>query len=367
MMSRRVKCTVAVLAVCVVLVGLPLIGLALLGPDWLKAKLIDMAREKLHANLKIESLTFSPFSGEAGLNGIEFARKTEGSDVGVTLDSFRMRLRVSSLLLRSVEIERIEADRPRITWVLHQPPDSERASTLGKLKSIFSARKGTSGRKVEFRVHELVLRDAAVDFTSLKEGGEPLKALATGIQYSARSVSLDSFGRLVYGADIEANIALGGSQAQLRKRGSASPSTFSLTNINLAHGDKYFDQSDALVMSGGTLDLGYTLGDDLVAKVQADFKGLELGENRAAAKQEFAFVPIAKLRDMTKARGGNVNLEFRFQGGSEASEDLRLLLDEVWTGMWTALIKSMSSGVIKDVFDKGKHKVLDYLKPEEKK
>ncbi len=78
-------------------------------------------------------------------------------------------------------------------------------------------------------------------------------------------------------------------------------------------------------------------------------------------------MPIGKLRDLVKAREGTVSLEFALEHGAEASEDLRVLLDEVWTGMWAALIRSMGSGAIQEGFEKGKQKVLDRLKPEEKK
>ncbi len=254
-MSRNVKWAAAGVATLLALVALAIAGLALLGPEWLKGKLIEKTREKLHADLRIESLTFSPWSGEAELKGIGFDRTQEGSEVHATVGSVRMRLHVLSLLRRSVEIDRLEADRPSIAWTVHQPPDSERASTLGKLRKMLFGKTRSSERKVELRVRELVLRDGTVDFSSLKEGREPFKALATEIQYSAREVSLDSFGRLAQGADLEATIDLAGSPAKLKKRGTASPSTFSLTGVSLAYADKYFDASDALVMSGGTLEV----------------------------------------------------------------------------------------------------------------
>jgi hypothetical protein len=66
-------------------------------------------------------------------------------------------------------------------------------------------------------------------------------------------------------------------------------------------------------------------------------------------------------------RNGNFRLEFALDDGVEASGDLRLLLDEVWTAMWKALIRSMSEGALRDLFQKGKEKVLDRLKPGEEK
>ncbi len=366
-MSRRTKWIVVALGAAAVLAALPVAGLALLGPEWLKGKLVEAARERLNAQLQIESLSFSPFGGEAELKGIEFDRKTEGSDVHATLGSLRLKLRMWPLLFRSIEIDRLEADHPKIVWTVRQPPDSERASTWEKLKRMAGGWTRASDRNVEFLVHHLILREGALDFTSLREGREPFKARATEIRYSATSVSLNSFGRLVYGADIDAKIDLGGVPASLRKRGSTKPATFALTGINLAHADRYFDPSDALVMSGGTLDLGYTLGGDQILKLRADFRGLELGENPAAASQEFAFVPVGRLRELVKSRGGDLSLEFTIEARAEASEDLRVLLDEVWTGIWAALIKSMSSGAIRAAFDKGKQKALDHLKPQEKK
>lgn len=231
MISRNVKWIAARVAALLVLIALPLAGLAFLGPEWLKTKLVQMALEKLHADLRIESLTFSPWSGEAELKGIGFDRTLEGSEVHATVASVRMKLHVLPLLRRSVQIDLLEADRPAIAWTLQQPPDSERATTLAKIKKMLSGKTKGPERRVEFRIDELILRDGSVDFTSMKPGREPFKAVATGIQYSARSVSLDSFGRLLAGADLDATIDFAGSPARLMKRGSASPSTFLSTTI----------------------------------------------------------------------------------------------------------------------------------------
>ena len=362
-MSPRAKWTIgASAAIPLVVVAL----LALLGPEWLRGKLIDEARVKLSADLKIQALTFSAFRGEANLKGIAFDRKTASSEVYTTIPSLRLKLRVLPLLRRSLQIEHLEANHPKIAWTIRQPPDPERPSVFAKLRMI-GAKRQRADRKVELWVDHLILRDATVEFTSLREGRDPFVARATEIQYSANSVSLDSFGTLAYGADIESKIDFGGPPALLRKKGSTTPSTFALTEVDLASVDKYFDQSDALVVSGGKLDLRYTLGEDRQANVEADFKGLQLGQNPQAANQEFAFVAIPRLREFVEARKGNLNLAFALEDRAEASEDLRALLDEVWTGMWTALIKSMTQGTLKEAFDKGKQKLLERLKPKGRK
>ncbi len=323
-------------------------SLALLGPDWLKAKLVALARERLHAELRIDSLTFSPWTGEAELKGVSFERKSPDSDVLATVESVRTKIRIAPLFRRSVGIERLEIERPKIEWTVRQPKDSGRATTWEKLKNLAGgvARARDAGSRWE--VGELVIRDGIVEFCSLQEVGEAFLARASGVQYRAKDVSLGSFGGLLTGADVDANLDLGGATAILKKKGSAVPSTFSLSRIHLAHADRYFDQSDALVVSGGAADVRYTLGDGV--RVEVDLKGLRLGENPSAPKQEFAFVPVSRLREIVNAREGNFRLSFAMEEGIEASGDLRLLVDEVWAGMWKALALAVGEGAIKGTF-----------------
>jgi hypothetical protein len=363
-MPRSWRWVLGVVGALLVLAGGVLVSIGTAGPDWLKSKLIAAARERLGADLRIESLTFSAWTGEGELRGVGFHRMTHDSEIRATVDVLRIKVRIGALLLRAVEIERLDLDRPKVDWTVRSPRDS---TTWGKVLKLAGASRGRSRSLNRLEVDDFRIRDGVVEFVSLREGCEPLRARASGIQYRAREISLDSFGGLMWGADVQANVDLGSSTAVLKKQGSASPATFSLSRIDLAYADRYFDPDDALVIAGGAADVRYALGDDGRARMEIELRGLRLGENASAAKQEFAFVPVARLREIVSERNGNFRLEFALDDGVEASGDLRLLLDEVWTAMWKALIRSMSEGALRDLFQKGKEKVLDRLKPGEEK
>lgn len=342
------------------------ISFVTLGPGWLKARLVEIAREKLDARLEIGSLTFSPFTGRAVLGDVRFERLSDSSEVRATVQTVCLDVRVWPLLRRSVRIERLEALEPRIAWLVRQPPDAERTSAYGKLARLLAGADRVRNSRADVSVDELILRGGSVEFVSETEGSPPFLARATGVQYRARGVSLKSFGGLAKGADIDATIEFGGTPAVLIKRGSENPATFSLTGVDLARADAFFDQSDALVIAGGTLDFRYALGGERRFQVRAEFRDLRLGENPGASSQTFAFVPIGTLRRLVDARGGNLNLEFSLDDPGAASEDLRVLLSEVWTGMWTELAKALTSGALKDALGRGADLLLDKLKPGEK-
>jgi hypothetical protein len=344
----------------VVAAGAATAGLALLDGDWLKAKLIEQARGKLGAELRIRSASFSPFKGEAELQGVELDRlDDDGSAVRARFDVLRTKVKLLPLLRRAVAVERLEAIGPRISWTLNRRADADTAPSPEGIMERFKKRlAGKSGKRFDLTIGELVIRDGTVELTATKPGQPPFTATATHVAYRARDVSLAGFTSLFAAAEIAADIDLGGVPAVLRKQGpEADPSTCYLSGINVAHLDRWFDQSDALVMTGGTSNLRYAIARDKAIDVTAGFDGLELGSNPAAAKQEFAFVPIARLQDFVSARRGKVDLAFTFGNQGDASDDLREVMDDVWVGMWGALIKSMASGGIKARFDEARERL----------
>ena len=345
-MSRAVRLAVLIVAL---VAGVAVVGFSRLDGDWLRGKIVEIGRDKLGADIRIRSLKFSALRGEAELAGVEVDRETADSVVHARLEAVRVKVRLLPLLARKVRIERLEADRPDISWtVLASPGLNQVPGGLGdKLWRKASGPVAPVATNIDFTVDELVLRDGKVEINWLGNG-PPFTARAARVAYDARNVSFDNFVSLVSGADISADIDLGGKTALLRKqRAPATVPNFFLSDINLAYVDRLFDQTDALVVTGGTLNLHYVDRGDNKVDVQAVVLGLELGEN-PSARQTIAFVPIGLVRDAVTKRQGNFDLSFSLDERKlAASRDLRSLVQTVWAGMQASLLKSAAAEVLK--------------------
>jgi hypothetical protein len=348
-MSRRARLVVLFVAIVAAVV---VFGVSRLDGDWLRGKIVDIGRDKLGADIQIQTVKFSPLKGEAELAGVELDCETGGSIVHARMDAVRVKVRLWPLLLRKVRVERFEAIRPEISWtvlsgsVLNQMP----GPIADRLRRRAARPPPAPKTKIDFTVDELVLRDGKVELNWLGDR-PPFSALAANLSYSARNVSFDSFASIVGGADVSADIDLGGMPAMLRKQGAETTMPhFFLTGINLAYIDRLFDQTDALVLSGGTLNLHYARAGGHKIDVAAIVFGLELGENPGAPNQRIAMLPVERVRQIVDKRRGNFDLSFTMNElDLDASGDLTALVNAVWAGLQANLVKSTAAAALKDL------------------
>jgi len=343
-----------ILACCVPLlaVGGEIVNLSLLDGDWLRPRLTDLARRKLSADLSIGALEFSPWSGRASASDVRFSRRRPDSNVDLSAGSLRVQVRVLPLLVRSVQIEDVELVRPQVHVVVQRQADSG-GGTLDKLKRLAkgaASKKDASSPVQELVISRLTIRDGAVDYAAGKPGGEDFRAAVSDLSYAATNVSLDSLGRLVCGAEIDCRIRMGG-EARLRKRCAGDESSLTIEGVDLGYCDRYFDQADALVVSGGTLDLAcQSQGQKGWSDVAITIKELALSSDPQAKSQRFLFVPVSRLIDYAARKQGDLSLTVSLdQGKLEASPDMEYLARQFWRGMWIAVLKEVSPESIKDI------------------
>jgi hypothetical protein len=185
----------------------------------------------------------------------------------------------------------------------------------------------------------------------------------TNIDYTARNVSPDSLRNLLYGADIYCNIDAGG-EATLDKKASSTPSTFSLTGVNLNYVTRLLDQSERVFsVSDGLMDVSYTLSEEQV-QVKVDLKGMKLAENPNAAEQKFMFIPTDRIIKYFEENDGNMTLEFELSEEVKTSDDLEFILSEFWKGLQMAILEKLKSEGLDKLLEEGKKRLLEEDKKE---
>lgn len=353
--------SILVALLCLTLV----LSLVSLDGEWLKHSLANKARETLQADLTIRKIEFSPFQGKASLEGIVLSRRTEASDLDVNAHSVDLKVRLWPLLYRSVQIERLVLDGPEVVFVERRAPRQE-GGTADKIKGfakkkLSDVQKAGESRSIDWFVQHLIIRKGAVQYRAVREAEQPFELKLGGMEYSASDVSLTSFYRLVYGADITSRVWMG-SEALLEKAGSKTPSTLLLTGVDLDYLDRYFDQTDALVVAGGMMEVRCVAEGVVRNRVEVVLKGLKLGSNPEAASQEFLFVPVDRVIRYAGEKQGNLSLVFAVNHVFEASDDLESIASEFWKGLWIAVLKEVSPGSVRDLMDEGKNNALDGLR-----
>jgi hypothetical protein len=209
-------------------------------------------------------------------------------------------------------------------------------------KTTDNVQKASKVRNVQWTVDRLVVTNGSVDYTLVRGTQDPFRMHMTDMNYAAEDIALDALDNLFSGADLHALVDLDG-RAVLEKNGSATPSTFSFTGINLSYLDRLFDQTDSLVIAGGRMDL-HASSDRPNKKIQftAEIKDLKVDINKNAASREFLFIPMDRLLKYIQSKKGNLSVTFTMDDDHfEASQDLDFLAKEIWNGLLAAIAKEL--------------------------
>ncbi len=323
-----------------------LISMGLLTNEWLKNKLEQKAAAS-GVELKIKSLTFSPFKSWAALSGIEYRHKKNNSDRTVNLDAAEVRFSLWELPFRIIHITSLELKEPRIVSIASKLSEPPSKGTMDKLKRFAQKKwedlpKDSAPKRTRWTVDRVRVTQGAIDHTIIRQGREPLPIRITDINYTANNIAIDSLDNLFFGVDLHAVLHAGG-KLVLDKRGSAPPYTFTVKNIDLAYADRFLDQTDALTLTGGKMDLT-SVADGLIKnrRFEARIIGLELTLNKNAAGREFMFIPAERLINYVTRKKGNLVVAFTLSDEKfEKSSDLEYLAKEFWNGLLTAIIKEI--------------------------
>jgi hypothetical protein len=349
-------------------VAVALLGMAagaslwFLDGDWLRAKLQAKARQSIGADLEIESVDFRPFRGRATLQGVRLRRTGESSRADLAVGRLDVELAVIPLLFRSVHVRRLEMEGPDLAIAAVRPASSTTRPagiTSGVRRLIEAATRPSADpspraeppprkRPPDWRVDLVRIRGGTVRYDVTGPDRPAFSALVTNVDYTGRGVAVNSIHRLLVGADVTADIDLGGTPARLVKSASARPAVFKLTGVDLGYLDRLLSQDDALVVRGGSMDLDY-VGRGLKGGVRlsASLQNLELDVNRDAVEGDFMFIPAQRLIDRAAAKG---RIELSFDVDAEnttASEDLRVLCREFWKGLLAEIAKGAARRAVK--------------------
>lgn len=325
---------------------LTLIAVVLLVPSmldgrWLKATLERHVRESLHAEVRIESAEFSPWSGAARLGGIRVEGRSEGRDYSADVESADLRVELFPLLFRRLRVERVELSSPRVryetlaTGVAPPPMPSP------------------------WRIAEVVIRGGEVDYTLRRGPRPPFHARFTEIDYAGRDVSLASPLDLLRGAELSCQVDLGAS-ARLVHRASQSPA-LSITALDLAQLDRRLDQSDALVLAGGVMDIFCHPRGGSTASVDVVVRDLKLDQNPGVPSGLFAFVPVHELQDYVDRGEGQLVLHFPLDLTGEPT--MESLVARFWDGLWSAAVHRLAAQRVHNSLDHLQSGVRQFLLP----
>ena len=362
-MSKRKKAVIGAAALLVVVCAAWFGSIALLNGEWLKSKLEEKVAASLEADLDVERIEFSPFKGRAALVGVRVRRERPDSQFTFELAKGEMQVSVLPLAWRRVDIRRLELRSPRLEVVKHRPAGQKTGGTMDKLKGLVrdklyqpaTAPRRHRAKSIDLRIGELIVSEGTVDCRITRPNSPPFHARAHSVEYRSTDVTISTFYRLLYGADVRCRFDLGES-ATLDKKGSAKPATFALCDVSLPELDRLLDPTDALAVTSGTMDVNYTCGDGDRIAVAVTVKDLHLAHNAEAATNEFMFIPVQHLIEYLEKRGQRLELAFTLQGfDADFSEDVEYLAREFWDGLLAAIIKELSAAQTKgDVIQRGK-------------
>ena len=367
MTSKQVRVTLLIATGVVVLVvaGLSIL-LATLDGDWLRDALRKKATTALGAELEIESVEFQPLQGRAVLAGAHLVRERDTSQLDVRLDEAFLKVSVLPLLFRYLSIERLELAGPAIRFEHALPHRAGSTGTLDKVKRFVKKHLGdddgdTSVIKISiprdrWHIGQMLIRDGKAVYIVTRPDEPATRIALTGIEYAAGDISLDRLTNILDGADIRGTIDFGG-PATLEKVGSREPGTLAIRGLDLSALDRLFAPTDALVVTGGNADVGYTTqGDDF--EVSVTLHDLQLTQNPDAAFDEFLFIPVEKLRRYVAEHGKQLDLAFTYDGEKAAgSDDLVFIAEALWEGMLVELMKEVGARTKDELIDKAAEKL----------
>jgi uncharacterized protein involved in outer membrane biogenesis len=323
------------------------VALSLLDGDWLKHQFRQKASASLNADLTIDSVVFSKWKGHAVLSGIKLQRQTPDDTTSFTCHTAEIDVALLPLIFRSVHVKRLELTAPDVVVTAHRGAEEEPSTTVDKLKKWVSSRNLSGPRRrphptaprTDWRVDRVLVHNGRFDYTLARADRPPFRAVAFGLEYAARDVSVTSMSNLLVGADVTAEIDMGG-RARLVKR-AGEPGTFSLTDVDLGYADRLLNQADALVVAGGILDLTATSGGNRPFRFDAKISNLRLAANPDAKSREFLLVPVDSLIDRAKAHGNSMTLTFDLGAAQLLSDDLAFVVDNAVTGLLAELAKEL--------------------------
>lgn len=348
--SRRLhRFLLATLCTLLVLILAATLALTFLDADWLKSKLQAQARTALNADLQIRSVEFSKWQGRAALSGISLHRQTPDETTAFTCEKAEIEVALLPLIFRSVHVKRLELTAPDVTVTRTRPADEEASTTVDKFKKWVKAANNrtrplpTDSPKAggaDWRVDTLLVHGGRFDYTLDRAGRPPFHAVATGIEYAAHNVAMDSLANLLAGADVTADLDMG-ARARLVKRATSDPHTFALTGVDIGYADRLFNQSDALVIAGGKMDVHSRTGGAQKLRCQVKITDLQLANNPAVPDGEFLLIPVKRLIERTNAHNDTLDLTVDLGAGQFLSDDLSFLVDHFSAGLVQEIAKEL--------------------------
>jgi uncharacterized protein involved in outer membrane biogenesis len=348
--SRRLRnFLLATLCTLLLLILAATLALSFLDADWLKSKLQEQARASLDAELRIRSVEFSKWRGRAVLSGISLHRQTADETTDFACEKAEIEVALLPLIFRSVHVKRLELSAPDVTVTQSRAAGEEASTTIDKFKKWVKAANnrtrpipGDSPKpaRADWRIDTLLIHGGRFDYTLTRDGRPPFHAAATGIEYAAHGVAMDSLANLLAGADVTADLDMG-ARARLVKRATADPRTFALTGVDLGYADRLFNQSDALIVADGKMDILSSTGDAQKFRCQVKITGLRLANNPAVPDGEFLLVPVKRLIERSNARNHALDLAVDLNADQVLSDDLSFVVDHFTAGLFEAMAKEL--------------------------
>lgn len=295
---------------------------------------------------------------------VQLKRTDPTSSLELTTEKVSIRNNAKKSRAGLYQVDTVELFGPEVRYVVERPKEIPVHGTKDKvlnfinkkLKDSKEPRQGGSIERYEYSISELLVHEGRLEYVARREGVETFTAQLSGLEYNARDIAYHTFGNFVVGADIEADILMG-SPAHLSKKSSEGSGTFHLTNVDLDYADRYFSQTDALVIDSGSMDIRYEIHDGPKGRYEVNLAGFQLAENADSSAKEFMFVPVSKIVDHVNGTDGELELWFELDSQFDVSDDLETIVMRFWEGMWKALFKKITAKGIEDALETGAEKL----------
>lgn len=251
-------------------------------------------------------------------------------------------------------IDTVEIFAPKISYFIQRQEETPAPGTKDKIINLINDKLKDSGRsqtpknaeQFKYSIADFIVHNGQIEYTATRKNAPRFDAKMSNLQYHARNIDYRSFGNLVINADIQADILMQ-TKARLSKKRSGNTRTFDLIGANLAHIDKYFSQTDALIIKDGRMDIKYKTYPGGKGKYEVILSDFQLAKNESCPSDEFMFIPVAKIIEQIDKRKGSLDLWFELDSEFDVSDDLDSITTDFWNGMWKALIKSITSEALK--------------------